>query len=168
MDEAPVAPAAHEPSPGLKAAAGVYGSILVAAVIAALSEKQASAGRLAASVAATGIVFWLAHVWSDGLGEYAATGRRPGAARLAVLASQQWPMLQAELVPLLALLVGAVGAYSDETAVTISLALAVAQLFVWGYAAGSRGHERRRDAIFSALITGGLGLVLVLLKIAVH
>lgn len=159
---------ASEPSPGIKAAAGVYGSILVAAVIAALSEKQASAGRLAASVAATGVVFWLAHVWSDGLGEYAATGRRPGPGRLAVLASQQWPMLQAEFVPLIALVVGAIGAYADDTAVTVSLAIAVGQLFVWGYVAGSRGHERRLDAIFSALITGSLGLVLVVLKIAVH
>jgi hypothetical protein len=163
-----VSEVASEPSPGIKAAAGVYGSILVAAVIAALSEKQASAGRLAASVAATGIVFWLAHVWSDGLGEYAATGRRPGLARLAVLASQQWPMLEAEFVPLIALAVGAIGVYGDETAVTLGLAIAVGQLFVWGYAAGSRGHAHRLEAVFSALVTGSLGLVLVALKIAVH
>ena len=157
-----------ETSSGLKAAAGVYGAILVAALVAALSERHASAGRLSAAVVATLVVFWLAHVWADALGEYAATGRRPDAARLAALASRQWPMLEAGSVPLLALLAGWAGLYSDETAVTISLGLAVAQLFAWGYVAGSRAHTRRRDAVVSCLVTGGLGLVLVVLKIAVH
>ena len=159
---------AAEPAPGLKAAAGVYGSILVAALIAALSEEHASAGRLSAAVLATLVVFWLAHVWADALGEYAATGDRPDAAMLARLGSRQWPLLEAGLVPLAALLPGWIGVYSDETAITISLTLAAAQLFAWGYAAGRAGHGRRLAAIGSALITGSLGLVLVLLKITVH
>ena len=156
------------PLPGLKAAAGVYGSILVAALIAALSEEHASAGRLSTAVMATLVVFWAAHVWADALGEYAATGVRPNAARLAVLGSQQWPLLEAGLVPLVPLVLGWIGLISDESAITVSLALAAVQLFAWGYAAGRAGHGRRPAAIGSALITGSLGLILVVLKIAVH
>ena len=159
---------AQTPHAGIKAAAGVYGSILVASLIAALSEKHATAGRLTASVVAAMVVFWLAHVWSDGLGEYAATGIRPDAAKLAMLAGQQWPLLSAGLIPLLPLILAWIGVISDDTAISLSIGLAVAQLFGWGYAAGRAGHGRRPAALVSALITGSLGLVLVVLKIAVH
>ena len=57
-----------------RASSAIYGTILVTAVIVALSEDpNASARELAEAVATTTVVFWLAHAYSDYIGRRAAT-----------------------------------------------------------------------------------------------
>lgn len=47
--------------------AAVYGSVLVAALVAAEFESDVEARAMTLMLLATTIVFWLAHVWSDAL-----------------------------------------------------------------------------------------------------
>src|SRR4051794_110275 len=49
-----------------RVADGVYGTILVLAVVAALSkDDHATAGAIAAGALTTSVVFWLAHIYAD-------------------------------------------------------------------------------------------------------
>ena len=72
--------------------AAVYGSVLVAALVAAEFESDVDARAMTLTLFATTIVFWLAHVWSDALGERIAGAaitlrRLRGIAVLALAAS---------------------------------------------------------------------------------
>jgi hypothetical protein len=55
--------------------AAVYGSFLVASVVGATFEAGADARTLTGSAFASMLVFWLAHVWSEVVGEHVSAGR---------------------------------------------------------------------------------------------
>src|SRR5205807_2107238 len=122
---------------GDRAASAIYGTILVTAVIVALSEDpSATASQLMEAVATTSVVFWLAHVYANFIGHRAElpdSGRSEG---IRVALVRDLPMIQAAVPPLVALLLGAVGPLSRNHAITVALVVGVIELFVWGFLAG--------------------------------
>jgi len=152
-----------------RAANAIYGTILVTAVIVALSEdRAASAGELIEAVATTTVVFWLAHSYADFLGERTLTGGP--AARMGVRDAllRDVAMLEVAVLPLLALLLGVIHLVSRGHAVVAALAIGVAELFAWGYLAGrAPGASVRRSASIG-LFNCGLGVLIVLLKALIH
>src|ERR1700685_828532 len=72
-DEGQRQPMARDP--GRRRAAGIYGSIITAAIIAAASGAPTAA--LAVSVLITLLVYWLAEGYAEVLGEQAAGGKLP-------------------------------------------------------------------------------------------
>jgi hypothetical protein len=150
-------------------AGAIYGTILVLAVIAALSEDdETSTGAIMLAVLATSLVFWLAHVYADVLAERAAgvTGTIRQLVRSA--ARREWPLIEAALAPCAPLLLGVAGVFSHNTAVTLALIVGLVDLFAWGYTGGRAWHESRLAALLSALVAVALGTVMVLLKGQLH
>ena len=88
--------------------------------------------------------------------------------RLRAAAAWHWPMVQAALGPLAALLLADVGAWSLDTAVAVALAVSVAQLIGWGVAVGWRTFGSWPAALLSGAVDGLLGAVLIVLKTLVH
>lgn len=152
-----------------RAADAIYGTILVLAVVAALSEDEsASAGTILGGAAATSLVFWIVHVYAQVLDRETEGDRTAFWQLVRESAWQEWPLVQAALLPMLPLLLGALGAFGRSTAVTLSLGLGIADLAAWGYSAGRAVQHSR---VASALMAAGavaLGLVMVLLKNLVH
>jgi hypothetical protein len=149
-------------------AAAIYGSILVAAMVASLSEAHADAGTLAVAVLASMVVFWMAHVWSDAV---AARLRHPGPfswPALRAAGRSQWPMLQAAALPVAVLVLAWAGAWSVTTAETLALAVSVVQLAAWGLFVGFHTFSSWPLAILSACVDGALGLTIVALKVLVQ
>jgi hypothetical protein len=163
--------AASEPRGGdaRRVADAVYGTILVVAVVAALSEDEsASAGEILGGALATSIVFWIVHVYAEVLSRGTEGERAPFWTLVRVSAAQEWPLVEAALAPCLPLLLGAIGVLNRSPAITLSIIVGLAGLAGWGYTAGRRLQQSRLTAIFTAAGALALGVVMVLLKNLVH
>jgi hypothetical protein len=146
----------------------VYGSILVAALVGAMFEESADARSMALSLAASILIFWVAHVWSAVIGERVAEGRMFRAAEIRAIAVREWPLVEAGLLPGLLLAIAWIGWYSRHVGVVLALAAAVLQLVAWGMFAGHRTQPSWRAALLAGLFDGLLGLVIVALELSVH
>ena len=146
--------------------AAVYGSVLVAALVAAEFESDVDARAMTLTLFATTIVFWLAHVWSEALGERIA-GDATTLRRLRGIAVAEWPLVEAGFVPAALLALSWIGVYSRETGAVLALAAAVLQLFGWGFLAAWRTEQRLAVGFLSAVVNGALGGAIVVLEVLV-
>ena len=152
-----------------RVADAVYGTILVLAVVAALSQdKQAGPGEIAGGALATAIVFWVVHVYAEVLSRRTAGDTTQARPLVRAAAKQEWPLVEAALAPLVPLLLGAIGVFSRGTSVTLSIAVGLADLGAWGYLAGRAMGQATVKSVVSAAGAVVLGLVMVLLKNLVH
>jgi hypothetical protein len=147
--------------------AAIYGSILTTGLVAGLRDK-ASAETIALTLLSTNAVFWLAHVWSELLGERIEKGTVGNLARLRRLAAEEWPMFEAGMLPFLALAAAWVGVWSDETGVHVALGLAIAQLAAWGLLGARRMDVGWAKSILIGLVDAALGLGIVALEALLH
>jgi hypothetical protein len=148
--------------------AAIYGSIVVTGLIAALNAEDASLRVTFLTVVSTMAVFWLAHVWSEVVGERIVTRREVGWARARVLARREWPFFEAAGVPSFALVLAWIGLYNEEAGVDIALALAILQLVGWGATGARRMRADWHMSLLVGLVDGALGLGIVLLEVALH
>jgi hypothetical protein len=149
-------------------AAAVYGSILAAGVVASLDVGDVGEGDMTIALGGTTLVFWLAHVWSEAIADRMQDPRPYSWRRLRAVALWHWPMVQASLGPLLALVLADAGVWSLDSAVTVALAVSVAQLVGWGVAVGRRTFDGWPAALLSGAVDGLLGAALIVLKTLVH
>jgi hypothetical protein len=167
MSDTPAHPLAAEHANPARA---IYGTILVMAVITALShDDTVTSAQLIAGVVATTFVFWIAHVYAEVLGtRLASEGGRPTLANVTVAARGEWPLVEAALLPVLCLLLGVVGLVETQTAVWIAIGAGVVELFGYGIAAGRRLKLSLGGTVVVGVVNGTLGLVIVALKVLVH
>ena len=115
----------------------------------------------------TVLVFWLAHAYADVLAD-SVGGQRSTRSRVAAVLSEEWPMVQSAALPVLALMAGAVGLVSDDASEWIALGLGVATLFFWGVRAGRGERLGRGRVLLAGAVSASFGLMIVLLKVAIH
>jgi hypothetical protein len=150
-------------------ARAIYGTILVMAVISALSHDDGiGAAELIAGVAATTLVFWVAHVYAEILGRRLEGEAQFSWPHVREVMRDEWPIVESALLPVLGLLLGVVGLVDTDTAVNIAIAAGVVELFAWGIAAGRKLELSTGATIVAGVVNGGLGLVIVVLKVLVH
>jgi hypothetical protein len=148
-------------------AAGIYGSIVAAALVAALRETHASSIASALSLLSTVVVFWLAHVWSQITAQRIYDGKRFAPSLAVEIARAEWPLIEAGFGPAIVLLLGWVGVFTDRAALTGALAVCGLQLAIWGFVAGRRAYDRWYYATLAAVMNCLLGLTLVVLETTV-
>jgi hypothetical protein len=167
MSDTPAHPLAAEHANPARA---IYGTILVMAVITALShDDSVTSAQLIAGVLATTFVFWIAHVYAEVLGNRVEGGLGvPTLANVATAARGEWPLVEASLLPVLCLLLGVIGLVKTNTAVTIAICVGVAELFGYGILAGRRLNLSGVGVVLVGFVNGALGLLMVLLKVLVH
>ena len=78
-------------------AGSVYGTILVSSVIVGLSQTDLTAGQIMATVAVTGLVFGLAHAWSNALARSASDRQALAVDHVMDGIRHEWPMVSAVL-----------------------------------------------------------------------
>jgi hypothetical protein len=150
-------------------AAAIYGTILVLAVSAALSEDQKlGPGRILAGIVTTSLAYWLAHVYAEVLADSLAGSRASLVIRVRRAAVREWPLVAAVAAPAVPLLLGAIGLLSRSTALALTYAVALGNLLGWGYAAARATGQTPVKAAGSALLAGALGAVMVALKGQLH
>jgi hypothetical protein len=118
---------------GERLAGFVYGTIVALAVVVAGARAYPDeAGHIAALVGVTSVVFWLAHVYAHALGESVTRDRRLTPAELRSVARHEAAVIEAAVVPVAALLLGAVGLLSVKAAVWLALGAGLAVLVAEG------------------------------------
>jgi hypothetical protein len=162
--------AAGAPAPAGAAArrrsAGIYGTIVTSAVLAAGGAHLATV-PLAITVVVTLLVYWAAEGYAEVLGEHAHAGRLPTWARVRASLADIWPMVTASFVPLLSLLVARVLGADTKTAATVALVVAVALLLVHGWVGGKASQLHGLRLLAVTLIAGAFGVIMILLKLVV-
>ena len=148
-------------------AAGIYGSIVVTALVGALREAHAGIGDVTSTVIATMTVFWLAHTWAQVQGERLHAGHHLSFSHVRRIAGHEWPMLESGFAPVCALLLGWVGILDTTNATRAALTIGIVQLLAWGFALGRRVYGTWHGAALAGLVDGAFGVGLVLLEIAV-
>jgi hypothetical protein len=149
--------------PGRRRAAGIYGAIITAAILAAVSNHVPTR-TLAVSVVITLLVYWIAEEYAEVLGEQATGGRLPTWASIRGMLATTWPMVTASYIPLLALLVARGAGASSFTAANIGLAVAIILLTFHGWSAGRASQLRGWQLAGATAVAAALGLIMVLLK----
>jgi hypothetical protein len=144
-------------------AGGIYGTILVTSVVAAADSSDAIWQSLGI-VEVTVLVFWLAHVYAHALA-WSLDSNEPFSRRgLRPIARNEWPLLQAAIVPTIALVAGGVGLIHTQTAYWLAIGYGVAALIWWGLLIARKEHLSRTATCAVVLANAFFGLAIVLLK----
>jgi hypothetical protein len=148
-------------------AGAVYGTVTVVAVIAGASHNETSAARVLGFATVSSLGIWALHVYADVLTSAGVHALPVGAALRRGLRSESGVLLGAAL-PLLLLLIGALGFVDDDRAIWWSMWSGVILLalnpLVWLRRQGISWWKSLAAAAFGGLI----GLVLVGLKVLLH
>lgn len=149
---------------GRRRAAGIYGTIVTAAVIAA-SGNALSSLALEITVLVTLVVYWLAERYAELLGEHTRSGRLPSLSLVSSSLAAAWPMVTASFIPLLSLVVARLLGASAPTAAGVALDVAVVLLVVHGYTAARTAQLTGVRLVAVSATAGLLGVVMVILKV---
>jgi hypothetical protein len=150
-------------------AGAIYGLILATSVIAVSREYQPNnAGITAVTVIVTATVFWLAHVYAGVLEIELRERHVPTWAEVRGVLDEEWPLVQAGLLPTAILLLGSLGALADDTAQSVALGACLVELAATGLLAARSAGARGLLVAASAAVTVGFGVVIILLKTIVH
>jgi hypothetical protein len=156
----------RKPSPrtaGRRRAAGIYGTIITAAVLASAGGHLPTA-PLAVAVLVTLLVYWAAEQYAEVLGEQTERGHLPTWSRIRSGLASTWSMVSAAYIPVLALIVARLFGASQTTAANVALTVAVVLLLIHGWAAGRTAELRGAQLVIVTLIAGGLGVLMIILK----
>jgi hypothetical protein len=153
-------------APSGQIAGAVYGTIVVMGALVAGSKGETDPTRLGAIVSATVLVFWLAHVYSDALGETITRGRRLDRQELTDVARREIAIPLAAVAPLAALSLGALGVLRETTSIWIALLLGLGILAVAGIAYARIERMGRLGTLAVVAVNLAFGLALVALKAA--
>jgi hypothetical protein len=153
---------------GERLAGFIYGTIIVLSVLVGGARAfPDDAGHIAALVAVTSVVFWLAHVYAHGLAHSVLHDEHLSLAELARIARREGSIVGAAVPPLAALLLGASGAISTKAAVWVAFALGLAVLALQGVVFARIERLSWAATILLVALNLGLGLLLVGLKVFV-
>lgn len=142
---------------------GIYGTILVAGVLAASSEKSPELADTAVYVLSTVLVFWLAHAWADSLARR-VTQTRSGLRGFRTTLANQWPLVQSAFPPIAVMVVASALGASAQAAVNWAAWSCVVLLAGWGVIVARREKSSKLGMVGTSAACAALGLVMIGLK----
>ncbi|RFA10022.1 hypothetical protein B7R54_13015 [Subtercola boreus] len=147
----------------------IYGTLLAAALIGTAEDGESDFDILT-TVVPTLLVFWLAHIFAEGIAHYGRHGQQRVTMREALRFSVGFSsgLLYGGIVPCGLLVLGAVGIMGEAEAYGFSLLAPVVLLGALGWFALADRGARWPGKLGAALVTGLLGVVVIVLKIAFH
>ena len=148
-------------------ASAVYGTILVAGQLAVESAARQTNSEIIGALAATLLVFWLAHAYTDSLGHAISATGSDGPSFLHAL-RVEWPIVESGIAPALVLAIAALAGARPATGASAALIATAVEIVGWAALACRRaGLAGSRFVVY----TGGtalFGLVMIGLKYAIH
>ncbi len=149
-------------------AGSVYGTVVVLAIIAGADRGSETAlGRLAALVAVTAAVLYLAHVYAHGLGESVIRGSRLTRHEVVELARRESSIILAAALPVTGLVLGAVDLIRPTRAIWLASALGAAALAAQGLRYARLEHLAWPATAAVVAVNLALGLALIALKVLI-
>jgi len=163
-------PGAQKPAgrtSGRRRAAGIYGTIVTASVIAA-GGGVLSTLALAVAIVVTLLVYWLAEQYAELLGEHTHSGRLPTPAQTRASLGAAWPMVTASCFPVVSLLLARLLGASTQAAAYVGLAVTIGLLLLYGWNAGRAANLPWTQQLAVTLTAAALGAAMVALKASLH
>jgi hypothetical protein len=147
-------------------AAGIYGVIVSASVMATAHGKSAPA--VTVTVMVTLAVYWAAERYSALVAERIHRGRRPSAREVWTRLTAGWEIVTTSALPLLVVVVLSWLGVGIETALAWALACSTGLLCLAGWDVGRHGRLSTPERLASAVTAGGFGVLLTILKTVLH
>jgi hypothetical protein len=147
-------------------AAGIYGVIVGAAVMAASHAERAT--QLARAVIVTLLVYWAAERYARLVAERIHEGHRPSWAEVRRQLTSGFDMITASMLPVAVLLLLRLFGLSLDAAILGALLASTAVLCYAGWHVGRRGKLTTGERLVSALVAGAFGGVLIVGKTLLH
>ncbi|MER7049240.1 hypothetical protein ABT391_30835 [Streptomyces jumonjinensis] len=146
----------------------VYGSLLAASVVVGTDPLESfSRLQLVLLLLGTGVVFWAAHVFARLFGERIAEGTLSGrTVRQDFVA--EWPIVKAAVPPALAVAVSPLLGLGPQGTLWLALCVAIAGQIGWATLAALRAGAAGRLVLVAGAANLLLGLLIALLKVALH
>jgi hypothetical protein len=145
----------------------ITGTVICASVIAYGVGHYDSTGQLSLVIIATVSVYWLAHLHALTIGNALNSGHHPVTAlRHAFI--ETLPLAAASIVPLAVLLLTRLLGADLSTSAWTAMWVSVGLLAVYSYVGGARGGLDLYGRILSALVGASIGVLVALLKVALH
>jgi len=144
------------------AASAVYGTILAASILIA---SYGTALEIFISVIGTGLVFWLAHAHVSLMRRVVRRGQTIKTKDVIYTLTEEWPLVQAGLVPAAPMVLAMAGVMSTDNAANLGILICFVGLVAWGIVVARAAELSRRASILAVGVNVGLGLLLVLLKV---
>ena len=119
-------------------------------------------------VLTTQCVYWLAHTYSELVGERVTSGQRPRRRQVLHVLRDAWPLMSASFAPLVTVIATWLLGVSANTAVLVGLWAGIAILAGWALFAGRRAKLRSLELLLYALLSGVFGTAILLLKVVLH
>jgi hypothetical protein len=145
----------------------ITGTVVCAAAIAYGAGHLNTTGTLCLAILGTVAVYWLAHLHAETLGSALTHRHHPVLALRHALAAT-WPIAGVSILPVGILLVAELFGADLRTAAWIALGATIALLTGYSYLAGARGGLDARGKLVSAAAGAALGILVALLKVALH
>ena len=149
-------------------AGAIYGAIVTAGLLAAEGAGRRRVTDLVISVAGTLLVFWLAHAYTDMMGGLITKGRSDGRPSLGRALREEWPIVESGLPPLLALVITRGIGAAVSTALTVALVVVVIEISGWAFLAGRRMELTHWRLVKFMLVSGALGVAIIVMKSLLH
>jgi len=146
---------------------GVYGTIVAAAVVAAIGPKDVDDVYIIAAMVVTSLVFYAAHVFSAILAASMQLGHSLAPRERRAIAAREWPMLTAVVPLAVPLALGAVGVIDSAFAAWVAMGVAVVVLGAWGLRIGMLEERGPWRSFVLSMCTASFGLFLVVMKAVV-
>ncbi len=147
-------------------AAGIYGVIVSAAVMAASHADSAAAVTVAVLV--TLVIYWGAERYSRLVAERIHEGHRPNWRQVRLQLTAGWEIVTASALPLAVLMILRLLGVDLDLAVIWALACSTLLLCLAGWEIGRHGQLTGFERLASAAVAGAFGVMLILLKTVLH
>ena len=146
----------------------VYGTILVATLLAAESAKRETYPRTIGAVVLALIIYWLSVSYAAYTGERVREGEHFALEGFRRAATHELTVILGALVPLVVLVISWAGEASLTNAVTIAIWASVALIVVIEVAIGVRSQLTGREMVVQSAFGIMLGLLVVALRVLLH
>jgi hypothetical protein len=140
--------------------------LVLATLTAAYAAERHDPRSLVELVVTVVSVFWVAYVYAHALSESIETGERLSRSGITAVAGRELGLILAAVVPVLALVVGALGLVQERASVWLAIALGLVVLSAEGFRYARRADLGKPGT--AAILTANLllGLTVVVMKVA--
>ncbi len=146
----------------------IYGLITVGTLLAAESNLHDTYLEAVGSVVLALLLYWLAHAYSEQLGDRLTTHARLSPQALGGALLREWAIVRGAALPLLALVVAWIAGAPQETGVLVGMWTAVGSLLAFELLAGLRAKSTPRELLLEGCVGATMGLAIVALRVILH
>ncbi len=146
----------------------VYGTITVAALLAAESARHETYLETVGAVAAVMVLYWLAHSYATLMGRRIEGGERLQLRTIGHTAGHELPILTGAILPLLAVLISWAAGARLTVAVSVGIWISVAMLLLIEVVAGISAKLSAVALMIQTVFGVVLGLLIIAIELIFH